>query len=55
MKFSKTAWLKAFSGLSVNLSAAWFGAVLVFPNFSSINNYADALYCFTIWCLVHCS
>ena len=29
-------WLKALSGLSVNLSAAWFGLAVVTPNFANI-------------------
>jgi len=31
------AGLKALSGLSVNLSAAWYTAVFIVPNFSGLN------------------
>lgn len=37
-KRDKLAWLKALSGLSVNLSAAWFTLAIVTPNFSSLAN-----------------
>lgn len=33
--FTKS-WLRAYSGLSINLSAAWFGLAIVTPNFSDI-------------------
>lgn len=35
--------LKALSGLSINLSAGWFGAILIVPNFSPIKTSADFL------------
>ena len=36
-------WLKAFAGLTINLSAGWYGAVLILPNFSPIKTTADFL------------
>jgi len=38
MRRVQTSWLKALSGLSINLSAAWYGAVLIAPNFAPINS-----------------
>jgi hypothetical protein len=37
----KSAWLTAFSGLSVNLASGWFGAILILPNFSPVQTLAD--------------
>lgn len=34
-------WFKALAALSINLSAGWFAAVLIVPNFSSLQNLAD--------------
>ena len=36
--FSQPYWLKAFSGLCINLSAAWFGLAFVTPNFADLSN-----------------
>ena len=35
-------WLKALSGLSINLSAAWFALAMVTPNFANLST-PDAL------------
>ena len=35
---SRSYWLKAFSGLCINLSAAWFGLAFVTPNFADLSN-----------------
>lgn len=37
----RSAWGKALSGLTINLSAGWFGAVLILPNFSPVQSLAD--------------
>ncbi len=39
--FSKS-WLKAFSGLSINLSAGSFALAFITPNFANVNN-AEAI------------
>lgn len=36
-------WLKAISGLSINLSAAWFTAVFIAPNFWPLARAKDFL------------
>jgi hypothetical protein len=35
MKLSKP-WLKALSGLSINLAAGWLAAVVIVPNFAGL-------------------
>jgi len=37
MKFSFKSYIKALSGLSINLSAAWFGLAVVTPNFAALS------------------
>ena len=38
-------WKKSFftnlSNLTINLSSAWFGAIIIVPNFSPLKNYLD--------------
>jgi hypothetical protein len=36
-KMITVPWLKALSGLFINLSAGWFAAVVIVPNFSPLN------------------
>jgi len=43
----KAAWLKSVAGLSINLSAGWFAAVFIVPNFSplrTLNDFAVLFY-----------
>lgn len=42
--FKRTSWLKALSGLSINLSAAWFAAAIIVPSFA---HRADWLFSLT--------
>ena len=37
----KSSWLRALSGLSINLASGWYGATVVLPNFSPIKTWAD--------------
>lgn len=37
----KSAWLSAFSGLSINLASGWFGAIVILPNFSPVKTWGD--------------
>ncbi len=37
----KSAWLSALSGLTINLSSGWFGAIVILPNFSPVKTLAD--------------
>ncbi len=34
---TKKAWLRTLSGLTINLSAGWFGLVLITPNFTDLS------------------
>lgn len=43
----KKALFKALSGLTINLSSGWFGAILILPNFSPIKTWAD------FWVLIY--
>ena len=36
-------WIKAFSSLSINFSAAWFGLAFITPNFTDVTNTDGAL------------
>lgn len=40
-RFLTKPWLRAFSGLSINLSAGWFGVVFIGPNVSFPKNLWD--------------
>ena len=42
-KKDKKAMLKALSGLSINLSAAWYAVVFIVPNFSRLSSVANLL------------
>lgn len=42
MKLSK-AWLKALSGLSINLSAAWFATALIGVNIAAPKEFGELL------------
>jgi len=41
--FSQPYWLKAFSGLCINLSAVWFGLAIITPNFVNLKE-AEAIF-----------
>lgn len=47
MKFRRklldAEWLKAIADLLINLSAGWFGAILIAPNFSSLKYPFDLI------------
>lgn len=38
------AWLKALADLFINLSAGWFGAVIIVPNFWPPTKFANFLF-----------
>ena len=40
---SRSYWLKAFSGLCINLSAVWFTLAIITPNFVSLKE-AEAIF-----------
>ncbi|MGH7203087.1 MAG: hypothetical protein ACREHC_01440 [Candidatus Levyibacteriota bacterium] len=42
-KKDKEAWVKAFTALSGNLAAGYFGLVLIAPNFSPLRSVTDVL------------
>ncbi len=42
----KIAWLKTLSALTVNLSAGWFAAVVIVPNFASVDNLDNLIVLF---------
>ena len=37
----KSAWRSALSGLTINLSSGWYGAIIILPNFSPVKTWAD--------------
>ena len=45
-KFLPKPWLKALSGLCVNLSAAWFGVAFITPRFANLSE-AEVLFVLT--------
>ena len=42
----KLAWLRTLSALAVNLSSGWFAAVIIVPNFASINSLDNLIVLF---------
>lgn len=40
-KKDKVAWFKTFSGICGNLSAGWFGFILIAPGFLPPQNFVD--------------
>lgn len=43
MTFYTKPWLKTFSGLSLNLSAGFLGAVVILPNLFPVKTLSDFL------------
>lgn len=43
MKKKHRPWIKAFSGLSINISAAWFAVPFIGPSISFPNDKSDFL------------
>lgn len=37
----KSAWLSAFSGLTINLASGWLGAIIILPTFSPVKTLGD--------------